>query len=787
MKTVFYLLISILLAADVEGNYQLLKQLSLFAQQKQLNVEGVSSRCSDDMQYWMASLGTFLNSIAMNCSQTDQECIKIQQQLTQENMFSAYQVDSVGKIPANVLGMNSLWMGSWEECMDVEAPAYPDYKTHFCYVRFGTQFALEAMENSGFAGSDPISDICHSAGSIRWSVCMPKSCSSQDVSLMFQSLNNSTYLTSGLMTFCGATCQPTEGPKKDAAFWVVIAYCILGGALMLVATVLDYCTDFENEGCKRFRKNGFIRCLLTFSMYTNGAEILDGTKKPGQISCLDCMRVFSITWVILGHYMMNYLYGDNVIDYVKSTSYFFNDALLNPFFAVDTYLFIGGLLLAYIFYRDMDKNPRKIRSPSYWFLFYVHRILRLSPPYFLFIGIAATMYDHLTIGPMPKFMLDPEACRKNWWRNILYINNLFDPSGMCMGHTWYLSVDMQIHIFSPILLVPLFLSKIAGAISALLLLALTTAANYATFAKYEFPATFSGFFGDVFNSAKLEKYEQYMYFATWIRYSSYLVGVLTGYFLHKTRGKKLWMHPILAIALWIASVALGVGAVYSLYDYLQGPDHNISVMARASYYNWSRIGWALALSWVVIACQNNWAGPVKNFMELSFWAPFGKLTYCVYLTHYLVVVTLVSLERQPMHFVNCTETYIRALPVFVVSYAFSFVWSCAFEIPFCKLERMLIAAVFGAGASRPRREIETAKITPASALVSSEKEAAWKTDEEMKKPPINSEGQVHNQFPNTHALADGGGTTPAKTTENGKLTEFTAGSDSGSSSENARL
>lgn len=46
-----------------------------------------------------------------------------------------------------------------------------------------------------------------------------------------------------------------------------------------------------------------LRLLLAFSVYTNGAEIMNLGQRPGQIASLHCLRAFSITWVIVGHSM----------------------------------------------------------------------------------------------------------------------------------------------------------------------------------------------------------------------------------------------------------------------------------------------------------------------------------------------------------------------------------------------------------------------------------------------------------------------------------------------------
>jgi len=58
--------------------------------------------------------------------------------------------------------------------------------------------------------------------------------------------------------------------------------------------------------------------------------------------------------------------------------------------------------------------------------------------------------------------LQVQVCKDNWWRNLLYINNFIDGPGyldtdaMCLGQTWYLSTEMQMFLFTPLLLLPMY-------------------------------------------------------------------------------------------------------------------------------------------------------------------------------------------------------------------------------------------------------------------------------------------------------------------------------------------
>ncbi|CAG2184218.1 unnamed protein product, partial [Oppiella nova] len=46
-----------------------------------------------------------------------------------------------------------------------------------------------------------------------------------------------------------------------------------------------------------------------------------------------------------------------------------------------------------------------------------------------------------------------DTCYTNWWHNLLFLHNFIDSKNMCIGTTWFLSVDMQFHVLSFVVIV----------------------------------------------------------------------------------------------------------------------------------------------------------------------------------------------------------------------------------------------------------------------------------------------------------------------------------------------
>lgn len=646
-----------------------------------------NEQCREDVEFWISRVELYLNWTKANCT-NDTDCTAMQQQALDENLFAIKQLDSFGKPPSNILGLNVVWLGSWDECINVKAGK--NYAGKFFWINIAPDLKRMMMS------IDIDTEIsCDGGSQLRWSVCMPESCGDEDITALFRSANNDT---DGLIEFCNAHGHPTSAPKKKFWFWMVCGFCLFVGSLVIISSLIDYLTEsLQNDSysCKRLRSNLGVKTLLFFSIYTNGAEILSTKKRAGQIHSLNCIRAVSMTWVVICHIIMLYQNGDNPLDASAMKDYFLNEAFLNGFPAVDSFLFIGGVLLGFLFFKEMKQSPRSLTNPVYWSLYYIHRYVRLSIPYFTFLGFYTIIWPYVVKGPQ-KISSDIDYCKKYWWRNVLYITNFFPSSKMCMIHTWYLSTDMWIHNFSPILLIPLVLSPIVGGITALALMILTIGATYGVYYKYDFPPTSTGFAANLAADPEgFDRFMKYVYTAPWIRYIPNLIGILFGYILHRIGNRRVRMNWLVSIILWIAAIATGIGCIYGLHDYNRGST-TMNKFQSASYNVFHRVGWSLALGWAVLACQWNKAGFIKNFMEHGFWMPLARLGYCAYLVHFLVIYTFFSQDRTVLHFVGVPATYMHVgLPCFILSYAFAFVWSVCIEIPFAKLEKMITSIITG--------------------------------------------------------------------------------------------
>ena len=79
--------------------------------------------------------------------------------------------------------------------------------------------------------------------------------------------------------------------------------------------------------------------------------------------------------------------------------------------------------------------------------------------YAMVLWVHASLVHYVGSGPFWDYgdqaYSQHTICAKNWWFNLMYINNFQPTSDLCMDWAWYLANDMQYHFVSPIFLIAL--------------------------------------------------------------------------------------------------------------------------------------------------------------------------------------------------------------------------------------------------------------------------------------------------------------------------------------------
>ncbi|XP_011704081.1 PREDICTED: nose resistant to fluoxetine protein 6-like [Wasmannia auropunctata] len=439
--------------------------------------------------------------------------------------------------------------------------------------------------------------------------------------------------------------------------------------------------EMEIETASSLQERRIGKILTCFSAYANTKVIFNMKLHTDTLPIVHGLKFLTMCWLIMGHsaaYISDYL--DNKPTIWRFTAGFFAQILSSAPMGVDSYLFLSGLLVTYFYIKDkMDKD--RIQTFTYsakmneFFVIVIRRFIRLTPPYMMVLGIAqlsSTWFDNTS--QFYIYERPHETCSKYWWRNLLYINNLFSFKTMCMSWSWYLSVDMQFFVIAVALLI---LSTICFYMAAFILGALLIGS-----------IAFSGYLSYIYEYTPTLD-EQYrlldeLYIPPWVRISPYIIGIITGYILTQLKGK-LVLKKRTVILCWCLGSACNIITIFGIYK------RHIPILPSAIYVALYRGIWAVGLAWIVIACLTQHGGIIYKFLSFKGWVPFSRLSYCAYLLNPLIIHSIHLQSENSAHFelLPFTVVFIGQL---IIIYFCSYILSLLIETPYVLLMRQTMQA-----------------------------------------------------------------------------------------------
>ena len=201
------------------------------------------------------------------------------------------------------------------------------------------------------------------------------------------------------------------------------------------------------------------KSLIMFNLEKN-SQIIFGVRNSNKtyeyLRVFDGIRFFSAAWIVYGHLCSSESRQIKSLMRIYSLARKWSFAsLLASFYAVDVFFFMSGFLFYFGSVKYFNKNISRLKLISIGIL---NRWLRLFP--FMIFTILGITYllpfmsngpQYNNVGSINKY------CKKYWWHNLIYINNLmsYKNESMCAAQTWYLGCDMQFFLIS-ILIVFIF-------------------------------------------------------------------------------------------------------------------------------------------------------------------------------------------------------------------------------------------------------------------------------------------------------------------------------------------
>ncbi|XP_069691614.1 nose resistant to fluoxetine protein 6-like [Periplaneta americana] len=570
-------------------------------------------------------------------------------------------IDATSKIQSGFLEGNVFELGNFDECLEIEVEEeWGSFVGQHCVTIYKYE-------------SPSLTDLVKNLGTVPifWSACIPSSCSPQDLQYLLSRMSNN-FIVDPLLCHTKNSSRPLE-----TIDWIAISVFFILGLTCFLSTTYD-CIMKDSD-----RRN---KMLLLFSWRTNGSSLFSTKAAKDDFHVLHGIRFLSMFCIILGHTIVVSISSPSInllrfMDKGREWKHLYTG---NFTFAVDTFFVMSGMLLCYFTLKFLDTG-RKFNI----FVFYVHRFLRVSPLLGSAMLLHVSFIDKLGNGPLWDFIYrntEKKFCVDYWWSTLLGIQNYLNPSETCIAPSWFLAVDTQLFMLSPIFLLSLRKWPKFG---LGLTIGTTIAGMISTFIE-------SYIHKDNPDYIKVRTNVElgYNYYNTHTRGVSWFFGILCGYLMYRTMDWRARvaagterLSKVIVTSGWILTIVLLTAVYVSLHPFLQ-KDYEYNVVEAALYYTFARPIWCICMIWIIFICISGYGGIANTILCWPIWRPLSRLTYAMYVFHNDIIIARLASVRVP-EYQSVNEKAGKFLETIMLTIIVATIMTLAIESPILRIERMV--------------------------------------------------------------------------------------------------
>lgn len=434
------------------------------------------------------------------------------------------------------------------------------------------------------------------------------------------------------------------------------------------------------------------------------------------LSHLSGLKLFVIVWITIGHSFLypsanNYQYYRSIIHLnITRDSVWF--ATTNFTLGIDMLLYMAGLVFVYksgagplggAQLHPMESGQFQAAPNSVGVLrFILRKVLRFWPTYLAVIAMAVVL-PLVSDGPMWPEMVTQRlgnACRTNWWANLLVVNNFLGQPDICLPSSWFVSVLMQLFLVGSLIIVMARRFSLGLAASALvLLLAGSSAISFALAYRLNVQAPVIRMDESFVTEMDDNIFRLYTNIVN--NLGPFLVGMAGGFLLllatrpggqRRARCSPKRDNPTNKQRIKWYLLETGVALLVGLIGYLVLSSvfyQHYTRLWAAFYWALHRIGWAIVTGYLIHQCATAKFKLLYDLLSLSTFIPLSRLIFIAYLVYPIYIHVHSGLVRDGLHvsIYNMMNIYITRL---VLTFATALVIYLLVELPFCSIETILL-------------------------------------------------------------------------------------------------
>ncbi|XP_019768812.2 nose resistant to fluoxetine protein 6 isoform X2 [Dendroctonus ponderosae] len=431
--------------------------------------------------------------------------------------------------------------------------------------------------------------------------------------------------------------------------------------------------------------------ISAFSVPKNWYRLRSTTSNPDhrKLRSIQGMRFYTIMCVVAIHTIMNHLGGPVANpQYTENiTKPILNMLLINGWYVVQTFFVISGWLLAYHFFMETSKIPDLKLSYLVWII--LQRFVRLAPAIAVMVGFHGTWLVHMGRGPYWDQFIGEETrnCRKNWWTNLLFVNNYVDKLNMCLQQTWYVAAEMQLFVGAVFVLyfVKKYPSLLKYAFSSMCFVGILIPGIIAYVNKYDiivrqYPETMYNL-----NALRLEYWHQ-LYSSGYSNIATYSIGVIFGYLFYQHRSTTFPIRMVHKILWWIFTFGMCLSVVLIAVVFYD-PSFVVTPLNSAVYWSAGKTLFALGIAIGIFGFSQKIGWFARWFIEYPPVEVLGRLTYSTYITHVAYSRLQLGYRRYPVA-ANDAMMFLAVLGDITLAYLTGTVFCLLVEMPISALQKL---------------------------------------------------------------------------------------------------
>nr|XP_014094116.1 nose resistant to fluoxetine protein 6 [Bactrocera oleae]XP_036233465.1 nose resistant to fluoxetine protein 6 [Bactrocera oleae] len=430
----------------------------------------------------------------------------------------------------------------------------------------------------------------------------------------------------------------------------------------------------------------YVKCFDVLDNYEKMFTVRENAKR--EIPVINGLRSVCAMWLAAFHvFWYMYFTVNNKAFLISYAERIFFQYVSSAPLLVDVFFTISGFLQAYNFMRN-TKQMETIRANNllqnvkYFFKLLFHRYLRLGPLYLVMMGTVDLFFAY--IADVSVYHISErfdEKCTQYWWRNLIFIQNLFNHNDMCLNWTWSLACEMQYFVLATILLFTYAKNPrlVKGFTAAILVGTIVWSYSIGLDSKFQLS----------FDSVLATGTD--IYISPFVRILPYVLGAVTAWYLLQ-RQSQIDISELKEKCFWNLAIFVFFSCIYSTVK------RDMSVFLSITLFIVGRLLFSLSVCWMIVGSATGRGVWWSRILEAKVFQHINRVTYGIYLLNPFIIafffsLTNASTNADPLMMCVVTSGFV------VIIYLASVVFSLAFEMPYCNWSSLMLKG----GRSKPKR------------------------------------------------------------------------------------